>query len=182
MVRELKPEVKLWLKKGGRSIGGKGRMELLLAIEREGSLSGAARKLGMSYRHAWGVVKELEGELGFRLLRTARGGRRGGGSSLTERGRALVRGYGLLERALREMVEEGTFWEALSTRLSARNRLRGVVESVELGEVGAKVRIGVGPSTVTALITREAAEALGLKRGDRVEAVIKATDVMVAKP
>ncbi|TDA30719.1 MAG: hypothetical protein DSO04_05465, partial [Hadesarchaea archaeon] len=83
MVRELKPEVKLWLKKGERSLGGKGRMELLLAIEREGSLSGAARKLGMSYRHAWGVVRGLERELGFRLLRTERGGRRGGRSSLT---------------------------------------------------------------------------------------------------
>ncbi len=182
MVRELTPEVKVWLRKGKKSIGGRGRMELLLAIEREGSLSAAARRLGMSYRHAWGVVREVERELGFRLLRTERGGRRGGGSSLTERGRALVRAYGLLERALREEVRDGTFWEALSTRLSARNRLRGVIRSVELGRVAAKVKIEVGPSTLTALITREAAEALGLKEGDRVEAVVKATDVMVAKP
>ncbi|MEM3012524.1 MAG: TOBE domain-containing protein [Candidatus Hadarchaeales archaeon] len=181
-MKELSPEVRLWLRKGGKAVGGKGKVELLLAIEKEGSLSKAARKLGLSYRHAWGMVRELERELGTELLQRRRGGREGGESLLTEEGRRLVRWYGMLEGALKEVVREETFWEALSTKLSARNRLRGVIKSVELGEVGATVRIAVGPSTVTALITREAAEALGLKKGDRVEAVIKATEVMVAKP
>ncbi|MEM0358490.1 MAG: LysR family transcriptional regulator [Candidatus Hadarchaeales archaeon] len=182
VVKDLNPEVGLWFRKGGKTLGGKGKVELLLAIEREGSLSRAAKKLGMSYRHAWGMVKELEGELGVELLRRRRGGKEGGESVLTEEGKKLVRWYGVLEEALREMVKEETFWEALSTRLSARNRLKGIIESVEMGEVGATVKISVGPSLLTAFITREAAEMLGLKKGDVVEAVIKATEVMVAKP
>ncbi|MEM2866611.1 MAG: LysR family transcriptional regulator, partial [Candidatus Hadarchaeales archaeon] len=74
-MKELSPEVRLWLRKGGKAVGGKGKVELLLAIEKEGSLSKAARKLGLSYRHAWGMVRELERELGTELLQRRRGGR-----------------------------------------------------------------------------------------------------------
>jgi len=151
-------------------------------IEREGSLNRAAKKLRMSYRHAWGIVRELERELGFKIVRAIRGGERGGGTQLTERGRALTREYKLMSDALDEIEKEKTFWEVISTKLSARNRLKGVVKEVQLGEVGAKVKIEVEPATVTAFITKEAAEALELKENDRVEAVIKATEVMVAKP
>jgi len=66
--------------------------------------------------------------------------------------------------------------------LSARNGLKGKVKSVKLGEVMASVKIEVTePSTITAVITRESAENLGLTEGDDVEAVIKSTEVMVAK-
>ena len=66
--------------------------------------------------------------------------------------------------------------------LSARNRMRGVVKAVEKGEVAAQVKIEIsGPATLTAMITKEAVEELGLKSGDKIEAVIKATEVMVSK-
>ena len=70
----------------------------------------------------------------------------------------------------------------MSTKLSTRNRLGGVVEEVKLGGVGATVKIKVKPGVITAFITKEGAEELGLKKGDHVEALIKATEVMVAKP
>ncbi|OYT43372.1 molybdenum-pterin-binding protein [Candidatus Bathyarchaeota archaeon ex4484_40] len=67
-------------------------------------------------------------------------------------------------------------------RISARNSLEGVVEEVEKGEVAAKVKIKIeAPTLVTALISREAVEELDIKVGDRVKAVIKATEVMIAK-
>ncbi len=66
--------------------------------------------------------------------------------------------------------------------LSARNRIEGVVKAVENGEVASTVKIGVAkPVTITAMITKEAVEELGLKEGDKVEAVIKATEVLVSK-
>jgi molybdopterin-binding protein len=66
--------------------------------------------------------------------------------------------------------------------LSARNRIAGVVKGIEKGEVAAKVKIEISnPVTITSMITKEAAEELGLKEGDKVEAVIKASDVMVSK-
>lgn len=64
---------------------------------------------------------------------------------------------------------------------SARNRLPGTVTEVKLGGVMAKVGIRVGDNQLEAVITRDSAEELGLKIGDRVFAVIKSTEVMVNK-
>jgi len=67
-------------------------------------------------------------------------------------------------------------------KISARNMLEGTVEDVELGAVMASIKIEVdSPGLVTALITKESAEKLGLKKGDKVTAIIKATEVMVGK-
>ena len=66
-------------------------------------------------------------------------------------------------------------------RVSARNRLPGTVVRVRLGGVMAQVTIRVGRSLVDAVITRDSAEEMGLKKGDRVAAVVKSTEVMVAK-
>lgn len=178
---DLKPKVKLWIQRGGKPIAGEGVVELLLAIEKKKSLNRAAKGMGMSYRHAWGIIKKLEQKLGFRLVSAERGGTGGGGTRLTKKGRALIKDYKLIGDAIEELVKEKTFWEAISTKISARNRLRGIIESVKLGEVGATVKIAAKPAVITAFITKEAAEALELKKGDRVEAVIKATEVMVAK-
>jgi molybdopterin-binding protein len=67
-------------------------------------------------------------------------------------------------------------------RISARNQFKGTIEKVERGVTTAVVRIKVqGPITVTALITKDAADDLKLQPGDAAEAVIKATEVMIAK-
>ena len=66
--------------------------------------------------------------------------------------------------------------------ISARNGLKGKVEDVKLGEVMASIKIAVDePTVITAIITRESAEKLELKEGDEVKAVIKSTEIMVAK-
>ncbi len=65
--------------------------------------------------------------------------------------------------------------------ISARNQLQGTVRSVELGQVMAEVVIDVGGQEVVAAITRHSVESLGVKQGDAVTAVIKATEVMVMK-
>ncbi|WP_346674895.1 TOBE domain-containing protein [Methanobrevibacter woesei] len=66
--------------------------------------------------------------------------------------------------------------------ISARNGLKGKVESVKLGEVVASVKIKVDePGMITAVITRESVEELGINEGDDVKAIIKATEIMVAK-
>ncbi len=65
--------------------------------------------------------------------------------------------------------------------LSARNQLKGTVKFVTLGTVMAEVVIDVGGNDVVAAITRGSVEAMGIKEGDAVSAVIKATEVMVLK-
>lgn len=67
-------------------------------------------------------------------------------------------------------------------RLSARNKLDGTIENVELGAVMASIKIKVEePTVITALITKESAENLDLKKGDKVSAIVKSTETMVGK-
>ncbi|MBI4798570.1 MAG: LysR family transcriptional regulator, partial [Desulfarculus sp.] len=58
----------MWLERDGRVLFGQGRQELLAAIVETGSLAGAAQKLGMSYRAAWGRLKASEERLGLALV------------------------------------------------------------------------------------------------------------------
>ena len=65
--------------------------------------------------------------------------------------------------------------------LSARNHLKGEITEVVLGTVTALITLKVGDNIVESVITRRSAEELGLKKGDKVTAVIKATEVMIQK-
>ena len=65
--------------------------------------------------------------------------------------------------------------------VSARNQLKGTVTDVVLGNVMAHITIKVGANVIESVITRRSAEELKLKKGDKVTAVIKATEVLVAK-
>ena len=76
----------------------------------------------------------------------------------------------------------GSYGTRETVRTSARNQFPGKIVSVEKGSVGAIVKIDTdSPCRVTAYITKEAADDLGLKKGDRVVAIVKATEVMVGK-
>lgn len=70
---------------------------------------------------------------------------------------------------------------ATGARLSARNRLRGVVRSVEVDGVMALVEIQAGPFLVTAAVTRDSVEELGLAEGVEATATVKATSVMIER-
>ncbi len=73
-------------------------------------------------------------------------------------------------------------YRGIIMEISARNGLTGKVEDVKLGEVMASIKIEITePGVITAVITRESAEELDLKEGDEVKAIIKSTEVMVAK-
>ena len=76
---------------------GPGRIDLLEAVARHGSIAAAARSLGMSYRRAWLLLDALNQALHSPAITTAQGGERGGGSRLTPAGEALLRHYRQLE-------------------------------------------------------------------------------------
>ena len=69
------------------------RVRLLTLVAESGSLAVAATTMGLSYRRAWGKIKELEQNLGFALVQSAVGGAGGGHTSLTEAGVAFVHAY-----------------------------------------------------------------------------------------
>jgi len=86
-------EYRVWLKKNGRFLIGEGRAKLLRLIKEYNSISKAAEKMGMSYRHAWGTIKKIESALGEKILVSERGGQEGGTSKLTPAGELLLRKF-----------------------------------------------------------------------------------------
>lgn len=177
------PACKIWLEYEGKPLLGKGGAEILEAIKREKSISRAAKDLGMSYRYVWNYLERIDSVLDGPVIKTFRGGKRGGGgAALTQLGESLLKEYKRMEEYLGGLLADEEYWEAVGLKISARNRLKGVVKNVERGDVTAKVKVEIRvPVFVTALISREAVEELDINPGDEVEAVIKATEVMIAK-
>jgi molybdate transport system regulatory protein len=70
--------VGVWVERQGRAVLAGGRLELLEAIDRCKSISGAARQLGVSFRHAWVTVQKINEAAGVPLVSAATGGARGG--------------------------------------------------------------------------------------------------------
>ena len=91
--------VRLRIDFGPRSSIGPGKIALLERIEASGSLSQAARELGMSYRRAWLLLDDLNRALGEPVTTTSVGGSGGGGARLTPFGRKLIAAYREVEHA-----------------------------------------------------------------------------------
>ena len=66
-------------------------------------------------------------------------------------------------------------------QVSARNQLEGTVTSIKLGGVMAEVEVKVGDNAIVSVVTRTSVEELGLAEGDAVIAIIKSTEVMLAR-
>ena len=86
----LKLRYKLWVEKDGEKVFGDGPLDILHRVERAGSLRQAAAEINMSYSQAWNLMKDLEKRLGFNLLKRKVGGKKGGGSEITEEARELM--------------------------------------------------------------------------------------------
>src|SRR4051794_31511391 len=108
-LRMTKARVQLHLRviKGNRPAVGPGKIALLEAIRDTGSISAAARKLGMSYRRAWMLVDDLNRRLSKPVVAAAPGGKSGGGTTLSPTGRKLITLYrGFERKALRHTSSE----------------------------------------------------------------------------
>ncbi|WP_457622422.1 winged helix-turn-helix domain-containing protein [Persephonella sp.] len=84
---------KVWLEKDGEIIIGLGREKLLKEIQKQGSISKAAKELGISYKKAWSYLKAMEERIGAKLVETRRGGAKGGGAVLTEEAQKLLKEF-----------------------------------------------------------------------------------------
>jgi len=98
-------KAKFWIENMGEAVLGGGKTNLLLAVDRLGSIQRAADELGMSYRHAWGAIRKVEQRAGFKILDTKLG-RKDGGAKLTPKGREFIGKVDSLLKDLQAIVEE----------------------------------------------------------------------------
>jgi len=89
-MNRLRARSKIWLEIDGQAVLGHGRLVLLEAVERCGSISAAARDLEISYRKAWSQLTEMEKQLPYPLLERKVGGKGGGRTHLTAQTRELM--------------------------------------------------------------------------------------------
>lgn len=183
----------LILRRGGLARVGQERVALIEAIEGLGSISAAARQLGLSYKGAWDGVQALNNLFDAPLVIANAGGKAGGAAVVTPRGQAVIRAFREVEReigAALSRLEAGLaapdadlgdlFW-SLGLRTSARNALRGTVVAIEDGEVTAKVTLDLGGGLeIASIITRHSREELGLALGKPAIALIKSSFVVLA--
>ena len=174
---------KAWIEYKGKPLIGKGGAEILETIQKEKSLSKAAASLGMSYRYVWNYVQQIQGVMEEPIVETFRGGKSGGGGAkLTRLGKNLLVEYKQAERYLEGVLSGQGSLEVKCLKLSARNQFKGKVVAVEKGVITGKVKVEIKmPVTVTAVITKEAIEELDIKVGDEVSAIVKSTEIVIAK-
>jgi molybdate transport system regulatory protein len=155
---------------------------LLRRISETNSLTEGAKLAGMSYRSAWDRIQTIQSSLGVKLVETKVGGASGGGARLTPEGVSLLHDFRRVRKYLFDALEDRDHMAHVSYRLSARNRLKAKVTKVEKGPITASVKLTMtAPATMTAIISREAVEDLELEVGDVVDAIVKSTEVIIAK-
>ena len=169
------------------------RIDILRQIGACGSISQAARAVGVSYKAAWQAVDTLTNLAGTPLVARAVGGSGGGGAQLTEAGHQLLAAADAMAQARGAVLAR---WQAtphagpalarLAVRTSMRNQLPCVVDrlTVQGQIVCVHLRLegeGAGAVSLASRITRESAELLGLQRGLAVLALCKATAVRVER-
>lgn len=184
----------IWFRSGTQTWGGKNRIDLLAQIDATGSITAAARAVGMSYKGAWDAIDAMNNLAGEPLVLRAAGGKGGGGTRLTDRARGLIATFRVLEAEHRKFMENLThagvdasgdldLMRRFMLKTSARNKLMGTVMEIRAGAVNDEVLLRIaGGQVITATITRESTQELELAPGKEALALVKASSVIVGAP
>jgi molybdate transport system regulatory protein len=181
----------IWMTVGGENLGGPGRIALLAKIGECGSITQAAKAIGMSYKAAWDAIDAMNNLAGEPLVERVAGGKGGGGTRLTARGAQLVANFRLIEREHRGFVERLSEHAAgiaddyrlvrrMSMRTSARNQFSGTVTRIVRGAVNDEVELSVaGGHAIVAIVTHESVDNLGLQAGSEAFALVKSSSIIL---
>ncbi len=179
----------------GAFLGDK-RVRLLEAIEAHGSISQAAKQVPLSYKAAWDAVDAMNNLADRPLVERSTGGRAGGGTRLTDHGRRVIALYRAMEaehqtaldRLARTFASEPVgdvqsfqrLLRRMAVRSSARNQFVGTVSALREGPIDVEVRLQIDEHLdLTAVVTRDSAERLGLAIGTEAIALVKASSLLL---
>lgn len=181
------------LKKTDTEFLGSDRISLLEKIDEYGSITKAAKAVGISYKTAWDTVNAINNLSEKPLFIRMTGGKSGGGTSLTEEGRDVIRTYRIIqdehEKFLTNLEDKmgdvdatslNRIIDKMSKQASARNILAGIVVNIVRGEVKSEVTLALkGGDRVVAMITNESVASLGLIEGSDAYAIVKSGSVII---
>lgn len=182
---------RFWLERGEQPFLGHGRIELLEQIAATGSISQAARAMGMSYKAAWDAVDAMNNVSEEPLVLRSTGGKHGGGTRLTDHGRKLIEVYRTAEQEYQQFLQRlgkgvddferfYSLMRNLSMKTSAGNQFQGRITQIKLGAVNAEVILEMpGGDELVAIVTNESVRSLGLKEGSDAFALINASWVIL---
>jgi molybdate transport system regulatory protein len=105
-INRVEARAKIWCERDGELVLSDWRVELLSAVGETGSLTRAAERLHVPYRTAWHKLKEVEDQLGVRLLKTQSGGLGGGGSVLTPEAIELIARFSRVRQGVAKLVRK----------------------------------------------------------------------------
>ncbi|GGX48867.1 TOBE domain-containing protein [Saccharospirillum salsuginis] len=168
------------------------QIELLRAVDECGSISRAAKQVGISYKTAWDRIDAMNNLASQPMVTRSAGGAKGGGTALTDFGRDIVRGFQALREEHRHFIERlghrvqsindvAHFLRSGSMVTSARNQFRGTVTQITPGTVDTEVTLSISrDQSVAAIITQDSLERLDLAVGATAVALVKASSVILS--
>ncbi|MCK9473386.1 TOBE domain-containing protein [Sulfurimonas sp.] len=177
---------RLWINKSEHNFLGEGRMELLMHIDRDGSITKAAKSMKMSYKAAWDAVDAMNNLSEFPLVTSAKGGKGGGGTHLSDYAKELINTYKILQEEhqqflnnLSKRISEKNghihLLKSMDIRISARNQLRTKVVEIQKGALKSRVSLELNnKDTITAIITNDSLSTLEITIGTELYALFKA--------
>lgn len=181
----------LWLQRSGQKAFAGERIALLEQIGKLGSITKAAKAVGISYKTAWDQVDLMNNLADKPLVVRSVGGKGGGGTALTQAGLEVVRQFHVFDEEHRRFLDNigsrlsagdelYAFLRRLSLRVSARNIFSGVVSEITRGAVNAMVVLKLkGGSAISATVTKASVDGLGLKQGSEAYAIVKASSIIL---
>ena len=181
----------LWIHRRQCEFLGGDRINLLEMIDDLGSITKAAKAVGISYKTAWDTVNLINNLAEKPLVDRSAGGKGGGGTSLTAEGKKVINQFKTIQeehyRFLKNLEDrlgdtDGLyqFLRRISMKVSARNTFAGSVTAITQGTVNAEVTLSLnGGIPLTATVTNGAISNLGLKVGSEAYAIIKASSVII---
>lgn len=186
-------EGRVWLKTDGKSFLGSGRVYLLELIGKTGSISKAAKEMGMSYKAAWDAVDAMNNLSDEPLVARSTGGKGGGGTTITPKGEETIKVFKALEKKyemfLSSIAEDSVTFDSLYKNLrrinmktSARNQLFGKIDKITKGAVNSEVELDIGDGNkIVSVVTNDSVESLGFTIGEEAYAIIKASWIIISK-
>ena len=183
----LSPDILLTLNINQQLFTDPRRIDLLKAIEQSGSLSQAAKQIGISYKTAWDAINEINQLAPKPFLITATGGKNGGGTKLSAYAVRFIQLYDLLTqlqyKAFNILNDDNIplddilkITAKLSLQTSARNQIYGNVSNIEATHIAGlvKVKLNDNQTELKAYITQQSIERLKLNIDKTVLLLIKA--------